>query len=155
MLSNNIILQNIDNIEEYYVPNYTNTNNNNIIHINSGIFMYGQFTDDKKDDVKKDDVKKDDKKDDKLDKLNKYLKNYKYINTNDILYTFYDIYNDNIIKCIIAKYKKKDGNYIYIIQIKDDFFNNNKKLFNKKKRLMLLGELQNTYNNTILTKLLE
>jgi len=132
-----IILQNIDNIEEYYVP----INNN--VEIDSGILDIDKKLFNSNNDI--------------INKLNKYLKKYKYnINTNDILYTFYDIYNDNIIKCIIADYKKEgDNNSIYIIQIKDDFFNNNKKLFNKKNKIEVIEKLQNTYNNTILTKLLQ
>lgn len=129
-----IILQNIDNIEEYYVP----INNN--VEIDSGILDIDKKLFNSNNDI--------------INKLNKYLKKYKYINTDDILYTFYDIYNNNIIKCIIADYKK-DGNSIYIIQIKDEFFNNNKKLFNKKNKIEVIEKLQNTYNNTILTKLLQ
>jgi len=149
-----IILQNIDNINEYYGDINEKIINIKIIKI---------LNDDK---VLKFNIKEpeniltnnrevlqnggDDNENTKLiiEALNKFLANYKYIVKENKLYTLYDMYNGNVV-CIIANF-----NNLYIIQIKEDFFKDNHKILKKYNKEQIKDILEPLYSNDNLQELL-
>jgi len=132
-----IILQNIDNINEYYGINddvNIEINKNILIELKNNKIQFLNIENNTEENIKK-----------ILQALNKFLAKHKYIDKENKLYTLYDIYTDNVV-CIIANF----DNLLYIIQIKEEFYKNNDKIlkkYNKDDVKTKLEELYNTPNN--------
>jgi len=108
-----IILQNIDNINEYY-----GINDDVNIEINKNILI--ELKNNK---IQLENIDNTEENTEKILKaLNKFLTKHKYIDKENKLYTLYDKYTDNIV-CIIAEFDN-----LYIIQIKEEFYKNNDKI---------------------------
>ena len=135
-----IILQNIDNINEYY-----GINDDVNIEINKNILI--ELKNNK---IQLENIDNTEENTEKILKaLNKFLTKHKYIDKENKLYTLYDNYYDNYtdnVVCIIANF----DNLLYIIQIKEEFYKNNDKIlkkYNKDDVKTKLEELYNTPNN--------
>ena len=142
-----IVLQNIDNINEYYgiieieIINKLIIDNNKILKF--PIPINKEETSSLSNTREKLQGGGDNQNTEKILKaLNKFLTKHKYIDKNK-LYTLYN--NDNNVVCIIAEFDN-----IYIIQIKEDFYKNNDKIlkkYNKDDVKTKLEKLYNTPNN--------
>lgn len=153
-----IILQNIDNINEYYgIDNDIKIN----LEMNINMRTYDNkiqyiIYDQKKEFKNLSTFSKistrggDNNETTKLflKVLNKFLAKHKYIIKENKLYTLYDMYTDNVV-CIIANFDN-----LYIIQIKEEFYKDNKKILNKFNKDDVKTKLEELYQNNNLEILL-
>lgn len=139
-----IILQNIDNIDEYYsdIIEFADID----IIINGNKIQINEKNQEKK--IQDENLLHIEANRRFLEALNKFLANYKYIAKENKLYTLYDVNNYNVV-CIIANFDN-----LYIIQIKENFYNKNQKILQKSNKEQVKENLQPIYEKYNLQTLL-